>query len=168
MNKLTVACLTVGVAVGSLGLGMGLQAALFDVPERGASHVAPELTREAKDPRALPGVEAPTNRTDPEAEKVTSATCNEVANNIITTYRRAGVSVTKSEALDKWNRMIDAAVPELNEAGAQLNRAMKYTYSHLASVIFDGKYAFTNDQLYNYAYQVCDLNVHKTMAKSGV
>lgn len=63
MNKVTTAIAASGIAIASVAVGMVLQAALYDLPQR-ESNITAEPERKPVNPNALPGVEAPTNRTD--------------------------------------------------------------------------------------------------------
>lgn len=162
MNKFSVVCLTVGVGIGSLGAGMALQAALFDVPDRGPSHVAPEIKREPANPRALPGVAAPTNRTNPEIEKVTVGACNELARNTMSAYRAYKSGQTRADR----QKILFGAVDEVVTM-PELNKSFKSVYSSLLDTMYGGKYVYTTEQLYNYAYQACDLALHNSYSDLG-
>lgn len=157
MNKFSVVCLTVGVGIGSLGAGMALQAALFDVPDRGSSHVEPEIKREPANPRALPGVAAPNNRTNPDKEKMVVEVCNNFTAVINKTHSDFKRGLSRDDVKKEVNDQIDRATPE-DLFG------FKKIYSGIVDIIYGNEYVYTPEQLRNYSYQVCDLQIHKVFA----
>lgn len=154
MNKVTTAIAASGIAIASVAVGMGLQAALYDMPQR-ESNITAEPARKPVNPNALPGVEAPTNRTDPTLEGKVVAACNVWADVMVRTYNAALKGVDRKSALYGLYQTIDKDDREFYK------NVIKEGYY----VIYDSKYQYTREQLHNYVYQVCDLDMHRIMAE---
>ena len=154
MNKLTTALAASGIAIASVAVGMGLQAALYDLPPR-ESNIAAEPARKLVNANALPGVEAPTNRTNPTLEGHVVAACNAWADVMVRTYNAAMKGVDRKSALYGLYQTTDVEDREFYK------NVIKEGYY----VIYDSKYQYTREQLHNYIYQVCDLDMHRIMAE---
>ena len=154
MNKILKGMMYGGAAVLCVAGGAAIQATMFDLPQR-ESNITAEPARKPVNPNALPGVEAPTNRTDPTLEGKVVAACNVWADVMVRTYNAALKGVDRKSALYGLYQTIDKDDREFYK------NVIKEGYY----VIYDSKYQYTREQLHNYIYQVCDLDMHRIMTE---
>lgn len=109
-------------------------------------------------PRALPGLEAPKDRTDPEFESIVARKCAFAARLAINIYDDVSL---RGMGRDDLNRMITTSAPEDKEAAKLHAKIINY----IGNLVFSRDYDYTKAQLSNHAYQYCDLVTHEYFYK---
>lgn len=111
-------------------------------------------------PRALPALPAPKDRTDPELESFVARMCAYAARLGPDMYDDVRLRGATREDVA---RIIAQNAPEDKDA-AKLNADI---INHIANIIFSKDYDFTKTELASHAYQYCDLKAHKALMNGG-
>lgn len=111
-------------------------------------------------PRALPGLEAPKDRTDPEFESIVARKCAFAARLAINVYDDVTL---RGMGRDDLNRLIITSAPEDKEAAKLHAKIVNY----IGNLVFSRDYDYTKSQLSNHAYQYCDLVTHEYFYKGN-
>ncbi len=124
-----------------------------------APHVSQPVFKEAQQLKSdLPGVPSPVTRGTARQEKVVNSLCHTFGDIALGAQHNRRKGVTRNAA----EQEILSVSRSMPSNGPQADSVMSMLFTRILDVIYEGNYQFTPEQLVNFTYQTCDLNMHNS------